>query len=360
MWLRLPLIIFWQQINKQSWTVLVFGLGIEKVLLVYIPHPLFYFIPCVDSGCRERGVAGHAQQHHVRPSPDGPPGSGPWVRRVWHHVSCGGGSVCSCLQGDHWPQDQRGCARVRKKQSGCRQKRSLQLYYSKFVQQPTQFLFSNSFLPLHASLHLHFPRWSHSTCFSSNFSLTDLHELRYNQCQLCCTHGPIVLATNRRFLFPPTYQNKKEAAITPGLMKYAFNLLRSDFSTVYAVRSSHLVVSSHRSAWFFYVWLHSVCLCGVEDQLMQGQISCSTGKPAESFLFFLLVAGSEWCCTYWVECRPWSSNCVGRRLGLSGRPSCFLSCGPSSALSLCSLPLPAEPSLCLSTQLSNKCLHVIL
>lgn len=121
-------------------------------------------------------------------------------------------------------------------------------------------------------------------------------------------------------------------------------------------------VSSHRSVWLFYVWLHSVCLCVVEDQLMQGQIWCSTGKPAESFLFFLLVVGSEWCCTYLVECRPWSSNCVGRRLGFSGRPSCFLSCGPLSALSvsLCSLPLPAELSLCLSTQLSNKCLHVIL
>lgn len=142
MWLRLSLIIFWQWINKQSWMVLVFGLGIEKVLAVYIPHPLFYFIPRVDSGCRERGVAGHTQQHHVRPSPDGPPGSGPWVRRVWHHVSCGGGSVCSCLQGDHRPQDQRGCARVRKKRSGCKQKRWLQLCHSKFVQQSAQFMHS--------------------------------------------------------------------------------------------------------------------------------------------------------------------------------------------------------------------------
>lgn len=275
MWLRLSLIIFWQRINKQSLTVLVFGLSIEKVILVYIPHRLFYFIPCVDSGCREWGVAGHAQQHHVRPSPDGPPGSGPWVRRVWHHVSCGGGSVCSCLQGDHWPQDQRGCARVRKKQSGCKQKRWLQLYYSKFVQQSTQFPFSNSFLPLHASLHLHFPHWSHSTCFRLISA-----SLCCNQCQLYCTHGPIVLATNRTFLFPSTYRNKKEAAITPGLMKYAFNLLRSDFSTVYAVRSSHLVVfpPTDLSDYFMFGFIRfasvllKISLCKGKYHVVQGSL----------------------------------------------------------------------------------------
>lgn len=50
------------------------------------------------------------------------------------------------------------------------------------------------------------------------------------------------ISNQTKVSFPPTYRNKKEAAITPGLMKYAFNLLRSDFSTVYAVRSSHLVV----------------------------------------------------------------------------------------------------------------------
>lgn len=56
---------------------------------------------CVDSGCGERGVAGDTQQHHVRPSPDGPPGSGPWVRGVRHHVSSGGSAVRRHLQGDH-------------------------------------------------------------------------------------------------------------------------------------------------------------------------------------------------------------------------------------------------------------------
>lgn len=64
-------------------------------------------------GCGERGVAGDTQQHHVRPSSDGPLGSGPWVWGVWHHVSSGGSAVCRHLQGDHWPQDQRGCSWVR-------------------------------------------------------------------------------------------------------------------------------------------------------------------------------------------------------------------------------------------------------
>lgn len=128
MWLTHSLITFWQRMNERSWTVwnILFGFVFSSFGELNSKKKssadLLPFRSCVAPGCRERGVADHTQQHYVRPSPDGPTGSGPRVRRVWHHVSRGGGSVGRHLQGDHRPKDQRGCARVRNPTQCCKSK----------------------------------------------------------------------------------------------------------------------------------------------------------------------------------------------------------------------------------------------
>lgn len=68
-----------------------------------------------------------------------------------------------------------------------------------------------------------------------------------------------------------TYQNKKEAAITPGLMKYAFSPPTSGslaFMLQEATASEDPLVSPPTS-----LWLHLNCFSvAVEDLFMQGQI----------------------------------------------------------------------------------------
>lgn len=69
-----------------------------------------------------------------------------------------------------------------------------------------------------------------------------MHKPRSNQCHSLLHPWADCISNQPTDSFPPTYQNKKETAITPGLMKYAFTLLRSDCSTVYAIGSSNLFV----------------------------------------------------------------------------------------------------------------------
>lgn len=202
------------------------------------------------SGCGERGLAGDAQQHHVWPSPDGPTGSGPRVRGVRHHVSSGGSTVCCHLQGDHRPQDQRGCARVRKKQNivieSMYEKRLLWWLTHVVIQS----LCSYKHWLIHSYVHSHShsytlylsPQFNPKCRLSPTLTLTEMQQPRYNQCR-SLLHPRSDCISNQFQVFtlipPPVYQNKKETAITPGLMKYAFTLLRFDCSPLYALGSSH-------------------------------------------------------------------------------------------------------------------------
>lgn len=155
---------------------------------------------------------------------------------------------------------------------------------------------------------------------------------------LCCTYGQIASATDRQFnSLPPTYQNKKETAITRGLMKYAFALLRSDCSPLCAEGNGSFgglaCVSSHRFGFFFHFGSFNVV---VKPIWCNGRNSVSLGTLWGEFLFFLL---------HWAELflvLPVEQLLCWLITGFRAKPSCFLSCGLLSVSAL---------SFCLSTDL---------
>lgn len=123
---------------------------------------------------------------------------------------------------------------------------------------------SNSDFLLHKSLFIYSELIS-STRPSLTFTLTEMQQPRCNQCFfLCCTHSQIASAANRQFL-SPTRQNKKETAITAGLMKCAFALLHCDCSPLSAGRKQPLqtihlcFLPQINLFWVFsLLWLFSV------------------------------------------------------------------------------------------------------